>query len=652
MGLKGQVNKCVLILLCIVMFISLTEKKAHARRYFLIERPMLGLDLSYEFEEDERTGPDINREDTTHILSERLDIETGGWFYLPALAVYTIRLSPQWKQTFIHPDEEEKRTTRAFLQGYSAEFTFLQYKPYTLRLFANRELSTLSSSFAQRSRTESDTYGAALMLKYRILPTTIDYNHEESSQEGFFKTDRESDEFKLNMKYNKNLGETLLNASYTDSTQTTQETPINLKTQSASLQNYYNLTKDRKITLSSGLNYNSTQGDFAKSTGYSLSENLQWRHLENLSTNYMLRYDKNTSETFTIETKAIDFNLTHLLYETLLTSINVDASSDRFTGGETNLYRAGVDFNYKREVPKGMLNINIGYNYGIANQDFVPGYIQVLDESVTLTDGVIALLANKNVDVNSITVTDNTGTIIYIKDIDYRVTEIDYFVRISRIIGGGISNGQEALVDYRYISNPPFDYSTFSQSYGISLNLWSAWRIFYRFNRSEQKFISGTPPDTLIDDSIHTIGTELNWKWNRTTFEVEDRQTTIIPITRWRIEETVTLRPSKKTFLNLSGNYGENKFKETGDIERFNGIRSDFQLITTNWSRLRFEGFRNKISGPGENTIDSGFLTAFEWAYRIWSGGLSYKFLNEENRVSQQTRKNHYVLFEVKRRLF
>jgi hypothetical protein len=634
------------------MVISLTEKKAHARSYFLIERPVLGLDASYEFEEDQRTGPDINREDTSHTLSERLDIKTEGWIYHPALASYIIKLSPQWEQSFTRPDDGEERTTRSFFEGYFTELTFLKNKPYTLRLYANKQLSTLASSFAQRSKTESDTYGAALMFKYRVLPATIDYNHEESSQEGFFTTGGESDEFRLNMKYDRHLGQTLLNASYMDSIQTTQGAPVSLETQNAILQNFYNLTKDGDVTLSSGLSYNSTQGDFAESTGYNLSEDLQWRHLENLSTNYTFRYDRNSSESFTTETKSIDFNLTHLLYETLLTSINADASSNTFTGGRIYLYRSGVDFNYNREVPNGTLNINMGFNYTIADQDFEPGIIQVLDEPVTLQDGVIALLANEHVDPDSIGITNGTGAVIYIKDIDYRVAEIDSFVRISRITGGGISSGQEVLVDYRYNNNPPFDYSIFNQSYGISLNLWSAWRIYYRFSQSKQNIIAGTPPEKLTDDSIHAVGTSLDWKWNRTTFEFEDLQTTNVPVTRWRVEEAVTLRPSDKTFFNISGNYGENRFKETGDIERFNGIRSDFQFITTSWSRLRFGGSRNKTSGNGKDTVDSGFLAAYEWAYRVWSGGLSYKFLNEEDRASQQSHNNHYVLVEVKKMLF
>lgn len=652
MFLKRRVNSCVLILLFIVMVISLTEKKAHARSYFLIERPVLGLDASYEFEEDRRTGPDINREDTTHSLSERVDVKTEGWLYHPALASYSVKLSPQWEQSFFHPDEGEERTTRSFLQGYMAEVTFLRYKPYTLRLFANKQLSTLASSFAERSKTESDTYGAALMFKYRVLPTTIDYNHEEISQEGFFTTGGESDEFRLNMKYDRHLGQTLLNASYRDSLQTTLGEPVNLETQNTMLQNFYNLTKDGDITLSSGLSYNSAQGDFTESTGYNLTEDLQWRHLENLSTNYTFRYDRNSSEAFTTETKSADFSLIHLLYETLLTSINADASTSRFTGGRINLYRPGVDFNYNREVPNGTLNLNMGFTYTIADQDFEPGFVQVLDAPLTLADGSIALLANGHADLDSIVITNNTGTIAYIKDADYRVTEIDSFVRISRISGGGISSGQELLVDYRYNNNPPFDYSIFNQSYGISLNLWSVWRTYYRFNQSKQDVISGTPPERLTDDSIHAAGTSLDWKWNRTSLEYEDLQTTNIPVTRWRVEEAVTLRPSDKIFFNISGNYGENRFKETGDIERFKGIGSDLQFITTSWSRLRLEGSWNETSGNGKDTIDSGFLAAFEWTYRVWSGGLSYRFLNEEDNMSQQGHKNHYVLFKVKKMLF
>jgi hypothetical protein len=653
MTLKSQAKQCGLIVLCIFLWISLTVREVEARRYFLMERPMLGLDLSYEMEKSDRSGTNINRADTTHTFLERVDIETSGWVYHPALAEYKIKFSPEWEQDSTRSEGGEKRTTRSFFTGYFEELTLLKYKPYTLSIFSNRSRSTLSSSFSQRSKSETDVYGATLSLKYRILPTIFSYNHEKSSQKGFYTTDRESDEFRVSTKYDQHLGATLLDASYKDTTQATQGIFRNQEIKNATLQNSSNLTKDRRVLLLSGLGFSSVDADATGRTDYTrFSENLPWRHRENLSTDYSFRYDKNASDVFSSETKSLSFHLQHLLYETLLTSIDTEASSSKFTGGNTGQYNSGVSFNYNREVPKGRLNINIGYNYWIVNQDFVPGYIQIFNESVFLDDSALRLLAHEGVDTNSIIVSDNTGTITYIKDIDYRIIEIGYQIRISRIITGSILNGQEVLVNYRYISSSPFDSATFNQSYGVSLNLWSAWRLYYKYSNSRQKVLSGTPTQRLADDAIHTAGTELDWKWNRTTFEFEDRETTTTPSQKWSIKETVTPRPFQKASLKISGHYGETKFKETGNLESVFGIVEEVQFITTPWSRLRFEGSLEKISGRLRNTIDSGFMTVFEWKYRIWSGGIRYKFLHQEDREVQQTNKNHYFICEIKRILF
>ncbi len=623
-----------------------------ARRYFLIERLKLGLEFSYEFEKDERRGPYINSEYRTMTYSEGLDIEAEGWVYHPAFVIYTLRLSPEWEQTSGESDRGEKRKTRAFLQGYFTEFTFLQYKPYTLRIFANRQMSILKSSLAEKSKTESDTYGATLMLKYMVLPTIFSYNHLESTQTGFYTTNKDTDEFRLSMKYKKNLGDTSLKAYYRNTTQTTHDILISTIQHKASLQNSYNLTEDKRVTLRSGLSYRQTQSNSTESTRYEVYENLLWRHRKNLTTRYTFRYNITDFEATSSESRALRFNLTHLLYENLTTSINADGTSNQFAGGRELAYGAGLNFNYKRKIPWGMLNINMGHNYKLNKRDITANFIPVTDESITLNGYEITLLAKKHVDINSIVVTDNTGTTTYLKDIDYRVTEISSSIGISRKIGTGITDEQEVYVSYSYFSNPAFDYSTFGQSYVVSLNLWSAWMIYYRLDRSKQKFLSGIQPDRLVDDSIHTAGTELKWKWSRTKLEFKDKETTNVPSTSWRAEETVTLRPFKEVFFSFSGNYGKSKFKDTGEIKRSNGIRTNIQMLTSRWSRFKVEGFRHKISGQSEKTTYSGVSSIFEWFYGIWKGSLSYRFLNEEDEISQEIYKNHYILFEVKRRLF
>ncbi|MBI4687608.1 MAG: hypothetical protein HY756_07480 [Nitrospirae bacterium] len=575
MNLSRERLRCVLILLCTIIFISLTVEDIYAQRYFFIERPRLGLGLSYEFEEDKRTGPNINREDTTTTFSEKFEIETEGWVYHPALMIYTLRLLPEWEQISEESEGSGKTSTKAFLQGYFTEFTFLQYKPYTLRIFANKQMGTVRSSLAQRTKTETDSYGGTLMLKYKLLPTTLNYIHTTSHESGFFSAQGKADEFRLNTRYDKKFGDTRLDASYIDNTRTTQGIPINISAENVTVQNYYNITKDKRVALSSGFNYRSAKSNFIESTVYGLSESLQWRHKENLSTNYLLRYDKSSTEAFSAESKAAGFGLTHLLYENLTTSINADAALSEFTGGEIASYGTGLSFNYTRRIPWGNLNINIGHDYRVVMQDYVQDFIQVLDESITLTDGVV-----------------------------------------------------------------------------ISLNLWSAWRTYYRFNHSQQNFLSGIRPERLTDDTTHTAGTELEWKWSRTNLEFEDRQTTTAPLTRWRAEEIITLKPMEKLFLSLSGNYSETEFKDTGDKETFNGFRGTAQIVVSHWGWLKLEGFRNSLSGKSQKTTDSGFLSVFDMFFGIWRASISYRFLQEKDETSQETFQNNYFLFEIKRTLF
>ncbi len=636
-------------MLCIIFIIPLSKETAFALDYF-IERPALGLDLSYEFDNVKRTGPFSNIDNSASTFSERFDIETNGWFYHPALLIYTLKLSPEWEQLSKTNIKSTRRTSRTFLEGYSAEFTFLQYKPYTLKIFAERHTSTITSSSAEISKKKFDTYGAKLTLKYSILPTILYYNHEKSRQTGFFSTDTMRDELYLTSKYDKHLGATRLETSYIDNTRTTLGRTMNTTTLNARLHNSYDFT-DKRAILNSSLSYNNVQGDFTKITGYNIIENLFLRHRKNLSTSYTFHYDLTDMEPFKRkESRGLDFKLIHRLYENLTTSVNADGTANQFAGGKEVSYGTRLEFDYNRAIPWGILNINTGHAYRIVNNSIKSDNIPVI-ESPTLNDDNIVLLKNEHVNIISIKVLNESGT-PYMEHFDYELVEIGSFAGIRRIPGSSISDGQKVFVQYEFLSNPAFDYSTFEQSYGINLNLWSAWRIYYTFTRNKQSFISGIQPDNLVDDNIHLARTELDWKWSKTVLEFNDRQTTNLPSKSWRAGETVTVKPEENIFVSISGSYGKTRFKELGETEKATSIRTIMQMLISNWSRLSVEGFRYEISRPSYHTMRSGFLSLFEWAYAIYGGSVSYRFTNEKDKISNETFKRHYLLFEVKRALF
>lgn len=451
---KKQCAKYATVLILMALPL-LAGNDAHARRLFMMERPDVDFKFSFEFENEKRTGPNVSRENSTITLLEGLGLSTWGWAYHPALLSYKLELLPQWEQIIERQEPDDKSESKNFFEGYLTEFTFLQYKPYTLRLFANRSRSTISSNFAKKSKNIVDTYGGSFLLKYQLLPTTFDYAHTDTSQTGFFDFDEESDKLQMQMRYFKNLWDTRLKTSYTDTDTKTRGQKTGVTEQKIDLTNIYDI--NTKGELRTNFGYRNTEGSFFELTRYRASENLKWQHNKNLSTNYNYRYDKAEFSKTRSETSSLGFNLRHLLYENLTTSVNATGTKSQFSGSKELIYGGGVNFNYVRKIPWGRLNLIAGHTYTVTEEDEKADFIEIADEPLTLTIGQITLLANKHVNTGSIEIRNVPRTITFQKDVDYRVTEAGSFIRISCIPGGlldttlGCTAGAPVVVDYTYI---------------------------------------------------------------------------------------------------------------------------------------------------------------------------------------------------------
>jgi len=639
---------------------------AHAEyggRLYHIERPRLAIDLSYRTESEERQGPFIDVQNDTRTVNERFDIETGGWVYHPALMTYTLMLSPEWEQSLDEPDSGSSRSSDAFLLGYSLDMHFLESKPYSVDVFARKQRSTLTTSLATTSETESDTYGATLRLKYSLLPTSLALVHADSEQTGFFTSQETRDEARLNMRHTRSSNDTTFNANWQTSERTTLGTTAPATTTSTenlfgSLYNVYRVTPDQRILLNSNLTFRQTESDVLSpsalsdfnSSGVFLSETLNWRHSKTFSTYYNLVHSQDETDTTSVDRTSASAGLTHSLYENLTTGASVSASTS--SAGEDD-YGGNLNLGYQRKIPGGMIYASLGQDYRVTQRSVGEEFVQVIDESHQLTTGAVTVLGNRYVDLASIVVTSADHSIVYAEDVDYTLEVIDSSVRISRTTFGLIAEGDSVLVNYSYLSNPAFDSSTYGQSYGIGFYLWSAWRINYRYAHSQQDFISGTPPDVLAESTRHTLDTDLTWKWSTTRFLYEDTDsTTGVSVSRWRLDENLIFQPRRNAFLSLSGHVGQTTLKEQNTEENFFGFRSDLQWRVTNWSRAKIEGFYDEVDGATNKTSNTGAEARWEWFYRIWRGDATYRFINEEDRISGQTRDRHSLFLSVKRLLY
>ena len=632
---------------------ALAGHPAHAEyagMNYYIERPRLALELSYRMETDEVEGPYLTTKNSTQILRERFDIETGGFIYHPALMTFTLRLSPEWEQEQDEYEPGSDQSSDSFLLGYSIDMTFLESKPYSLDVFARKQNSTLTTSLATTSESVTDTYGATLRLKYAVLPTTLALVHTTTDQSGFYVSHEDRDEARLNMRHTRPSNDTNFNAIWTTLDRSALGTTTSTENLFGIVQNFWRITPDNRVLLNSSLTFRDAKSNIFSSSGVDLSENLSWRHSDTFSTYYDLLLSQDKTENSSIDRTSVSAGLSHSLYENLITNASVSANTS--TIGEDD-YGGNLNLNYQRSIPWGTIYASLGQDYRVTNRSYEVAFIQVVNEAHVLSTGDVTLLDNRNVDLSTVVVTSADGSIIYTRDVDYTLQLLGTSVRISRTTIGAIANGDSVLVSYAYLSNPAYDSSDYEQSYGLGFYLWSAWRVNYRYSHSQEDFISGIPPDVLAEDIRHTLDSDLTWKWSTTRFLYEDiESTTGVSSTRWRVEENLLFRPRENVFLSMSGYIGHNTFKDYGSEDDFYGFRADVQWRVTRWSKAKIEGFYDEIDGTSNKTKTMGAQARWEWFYGIWTGEATYRFLNEEDLLSNQNRDRQSIFFSIRRSLY
>lgn len=619
-------------------------------RSFYIERPQLGLDLSYDYRTEDQEGPYVSTKNTTQALIERLDLQTEGWAYHPAFLTYLLELSPEWEQVLEEPEPGADTTRRNFLLGYSLDTTFFPYKPVTLRLLGRRQKTVLDSSLAGRSETTSDAYGGSLTMKNRTLPTTLAYLHTTLDQTGYYDSTEVRDRASLQMRHDEKSNQTDLKALYEAVDRTALRTTTGTENFFGGAFNTWRLAPDQRGMLNSVLSYRWFTSDEYRSTGVTLGESLTWKHTPNFSTNYTIQYNGDSSQVTSVDTVSGSAGFTHLLYENLTTTGSVRGN---YSSQGENITGGNLSFSYQRPIPRGTIYASMGQDYSVTTRSAPQTFVSALDEPHVLRSADVTFLDHQNVVLPSIVVTSADRGIVYRLDVDYRIEVVGTSVRISRDPFGAIAEGQTVLVNYTYLGDPNYNSDTYTQSYGAGLYLWSAWRIHYRYFDSKESFLSGTPPDVLNETTMQTLDTDLAWRWTTTRFLWEDTDTTTgVSLSRWRASENLSFRPANEVSLGASGYYGETTFKETNSTETVYGYGAKMDWNWARWSKIGIESSFAKTDGASNRTEDREALARLEWYYGIWSGEFTYRFLNEQDLISGQTVNRHSAYALVRRTLY
>jgi hypothetical protein len=624
------------------------------KRYYFIKRPSVGGELSYEFKNNSQTHNGTTITDSSHKFEERINIQTSGWVYSPALMKYSLMFAPILNQSFEEPDQGEKMRSSSFSPDYSMSATFLEAKPYTLNIFGNRQQVSEWAAFSGNSESVSNSYGANAQLKYAILPTTLGYNHTESEQTGFYTSNDTHDDFNLSSEHRTESSNTRLTSTYSDDNRNSENLNTQIKTFNNNLFNNYRITDDNKVTLDSTMIYSTQESGWFDTQNINLREHLGWRHTPKLQSNYSASHTRQESGDFSSDMTTLGAGLTHLLYENLTTSIGSRASQNSYSDGKETAGDGFLNFSYNRPLSWGTLGLNSGWDYLYTDRSrFTSNEALVTNETHALSLTKEIYLNHYNVNLDSLIISNNSGTIVYIENIDYTVEKINGYVRIHRVPFGSITDGQIVAVTYRYLRDAAYNDTVLTENYGFNFNLWRDWNFSYNITRITQNILAGETPQNLIDDTIQRADVRYDIGWSSTSLSYEDNNRLSSPAyTRREIQETLSFRPLLPFYMSLKGYFGQTEYKDHVETDDFYGGVATCDWLLNRWSKLRFEGFYNKTIGDYEETENTGLKTGLEFRYRIWTTRFSYQYTDQNYIKTDSQRTEQLARVELIRALW
>lgn len=626
------------------------RKRTSGWKYLQISMPKFGLGASYELTDDRRTDGDTATETvvTNHEYNEWLELDVDGSIYNPALIAFSQYLKFEWRQLASQLDEEPSTSSKGFLVGYDTRLSVLKDKPYTLDAYALRNQDTYSSPFVSRTQTDTTQYGADLRFKYRMMPTTLSVSHSESEQEGFYNSTDTDDKLDVMT----SVAGFTYNGSYEDRTRTTDETfESHVQSTDHYLRGDHFLDQAKQVRLKSLASYRRNVSDTLDYSTVDLTERLLWKHSQTLESDYEARYQRSVWDESENKSMSAKARITHLLYENLVTRLSGDYAKDDFDENGETAYGGLLDLAYNRRIPGGHLYINLSNEYEVTERDVEERFSQNTDEPQVLTTGTVTLLNRENIDVDTIVVTDPTGSIVYIDEIDYRITVIDRSTRISRLPLGAIPDGGSVLVTYRYLSNPAFDSSIYTQSYDVRFFMWSALTLSFRYRATDERLLSGIPPENSSDSESWGAGLNWVWRWTETSVDFDDTVADSGASTRrWVVEERLTLRPMRSLFWSIRGRYQKTDFTDSDATEDAYGLIVNQDWRPLRWCAVELLASWREISGTFEDSTDKEIDARIKLFYRIWNLGFKYRLIDHEDRIPGDRRREQTLFVEIFRK--
>ncbi len=517
----------------------------------------------------------------------------------------------------VTPDQAEIRT----LKGLNIKSTFFSNSLVTISTlfsfnenYSNRENLTNLKSNGKR-------WGSSLLLKLKNLPITINYEdlkfNQKEIETGFsYKMEQKN----LNVNAIKSFGKNdRTEMRYTNSDYIRKEynnSQLRNQNNNISLQSQIYFDSEKKYLFNSYL-YNNNQAGNNNYNIFNVTESLLLKlphHLQ-FNSDYNL-YNLNI-EAQKSNLSKISSTLIHTLFKSLTTNIGYEYSNKNHTFYREVRNSKKFNINYTKKIPTGLLNLSYQFMHLNDQMNSESILLPVLNEQYVLTDGNIVLIERPFIDLRTVVVKDETGTIPYRLDFDYILIKQGEFTEIQRMPGGQIANGASIFVDYVAIQSGSYKYDAISNRINVNISVLKGLiNAYSHITIQNYKNVEFTDFLTLNYLEQYFYGSNIDVGFADGGIEFDHYLSTITPYKMTRFFLNLQGNIKERLMLSLNGNIRDYDMLNEDIKRKFSDISGNISYRFSQNSNINLNLIYRKQIGEG---VDLDLLTGrseFKTVYR------------------------------------
>lgn len=640
-GIRSPVRLAAAVLLTTVPAIGMSVEIAPFKltdtegavelRYLFREREVASVDGRYLFER-------------RPIMEQQVNFRTQGYVYHPSFLDLELSGSVRAVQQSLESSYEESSDS-SLLYDIGARFHVLKNKPYPLTLYYLRNNPSEAIGLADRLALEGKSYGFnfSLLDPLTPFPVNLQAEHRELSGAGASRVvDDTVDRFSAAVqgRFGENgFGRLGYSEVHQESASGSLFLPIRstwTNTRSVDWNGRFTLGGRDQFGITNLITYTAQeQSDVADRNDLRVLADVTWDHGSPLRSYYryaLLRGE--IGEDVTVN-QNVSAGFSYSADEGFGGALGVDGSREESPGFEANSYGFSGSLDHRRHFG-GYGEFRTGYTLGYREnaQRADQERIDIVGERLVLAGTGAVPLGNEYAVTDTVVVSSELRTQVFVENVDYRLLTVGTEVRIQRLASGGIEDGQIVLVDYAFLSGGTFDYNNLSQSVNLRYTFAKHYGLYARYAENRQKLINGTPSRPLNSSEALVVGSDagvplgggMEFGW---LAEREERFDDINPFTRDTLDLYLNLSLPFSTFALLNARY--ERVENQRSMEDVNLRRYGITLRSQPWLRTDVLLELSKEEDTGgvlARRIDAASL-AIAWRRRQLRIGLEAKYVSE-----------------------